>query len=171
MNTSQANKLKLVNSYSFPQESAPCHLVFADNSRLYLDLEISSELASMNFNPETGKLALLDKISTLSSDFKSPNEPAEIRLHSNGRFLYVKNRSEDAIVWFRVDEKGKLAKSIYPGLASRSFAFSPDEDYLVSADRPDNKIKVFHVDGQSGALEFVSDFNVPQPAFIAFATH
>ncbi len=87
--------MKLVNSYQFPEETAP--LVFANNERLYLDLEISSELASMEFNQETGELKLLDKISTLGPDFHGLNEPAEIRLHPNGRFVYVNNRGEDAI--------------------------------------------------------------------------
>lgn len=174
---SVADKLKLVNSFQFPEESAPRHLVFADDQRLYLDLEISSELASMEFNPRTGELKLLDKISTLGSDFHGPNEPAEIRLHPNGRFLYVNNRGEDAIAWYSIGEKGKLtrlgavklAKSIHPGLASRSFAFEPSGHYLVSADRPDNKIKIFNVNSENGTLSLISEFDVPQPAFLAFA--
>ncbi|UXY09840.1 lactonase family protein [Kosakonia sp. ML.JS2a] len=172
-----ADKLKLVNSYHFPEESAPRHLVFANDQRLYLDLEISSELASMEFNQETGELKLLDKISTLGPDFHGLNEPAEIRLHPNGRFVYVNNRGEDAIAWFSIGENGKLArlgsvklaKSIHPGLASRSFAFDPDGRYLVSADRPDNKIKVYEVNTVNGALSQRSEFSVPQPAFLAFA--
>lgn len=176
---SVAEKLKLVNSYQFPEESAPRHLVFADNQRLYLNLEISSELASMEFNPEIGSLTLLDKISTLGADFHGVNEPAEIRLHPNGRFLYVNNRGEDAIAWYSINEKGKLtrlgavklAKSIHPGLASRSFAFEPGGRYLVSADRPDNKIKIFNVNSETGELSFISDFSVPQPAFLTFVTN
>lgn len=171
------NNLKLVNSYQFPEETAPRHLVFANNERLYLDLEISSELASMEFNQDTGELKLLDKISTVGSDFHGLNEPAEIRLHPNGRFVYVNNRGEDAIAWYSIGENGKLArlgavklaKSIHPGLASRSFAFDPGGHYLVSADRPDNKIKVYEVNSENGELRKLSDFNIPQPAFLAFA--
>lgn len=172
-----SEKLHLINSYAFPPESAPRHLVFANNERLYLDLELSSELAAMEFNRENGELTLLDKISTLSNDFQGLNEPAEIRLHPNGRFLYVNNRGEDAIAWFAVDTQGKLArlgavklaKSIHPGLASRSFAFDASGNYLISADRPDDKIKIYRVNAETGALEFITDFAVPQPAFVAFA--
>lgn len=172
-----ADKLKLVNRYQFPAESAPRHLVFADNQRLYLDLEISSELVSMVFNPQTAELTLLDKISTLPLDYHGLNEPAEIRLHPNGRFIYVNNRGEDTLAWYSVGDKGKLArlgsvklaKSIHPGLASRSFAFDPSGRYLVSADRPDDKIKVYRVNAESGALSLLSEFAVPQPAFVAFA--
>lgn len=175
---SVGDKLKLVNSYQFPEESAPRHLVFADNQRLYLDLEISSELASMEFNPQTGGLKLLDKISTLAQGFHGLNEPAEIRLHPNGRFVYVNNRGEDAIAWYSIGEKGelkrlgsvKLAKSIHPGLASRSFDFEPNGRYMISADRPDNKIKVFNVNSENGALDLISESTLPQPAFVAFAT-
>ncbi|EAW4023946.1 lactonase family protein, partial [Salmonella enterica] len=63
----------------------------------------------------------------------------------------------------------KLAKSIHPGLASRSFAFDSTGQYLVSADRPDNKVKVYNVNADTGVLDFVSDFTLPQPAFIVFA--
>ncbi|HDU4640165.1 TPA: lactonase family protein [Klebsiella aerogenes] len=175
---SVGDKLTLVNSYQFPEESAPRHLVFADNQRLYLDLEISSELASMEFNPQTGSLKLLDKISTLDSGFHGLNEPAEIRLHPNHRFVYVNNRGEDTIAWYSIGGKGKLmrlgsvklAKSIHPGLASRSFAFEPNGRYMISADRPDNKIKVYSVNSDNGALTFISEFTVPQPAFLTFAT-
>ncbi|MFA8091434.1 lactonase family protein [Klebsiella oxytoca] len=175
---SVGDKLKLVNSYKFPEESAPRHLVFADNHRLYLDLEISSELASMEFNPQDGGLKLLDKISTVETGFHGLNEPAEIRLHPNGRFVYVNNRGEDAIAWYSIGDQGKLkrlgsvklAKSIHPGLASRSFAFEPNGRYMISADRPDNKIKVYSVNSENGALNFISDFTVPQPAFLAFAS-
>lgn len=174
-----ADKLKLISSYQFPAETAPRHLVFANNQRLYLDLEISSELASMDFDQNTGELKLLDKISTLNPDFHGLNEPAEIRLHPNGHFLYINNRGEDTIAWYSVGENGtlsrlgavKLAKSIHPGLASRSFAFDPSGRYLVSADRPDNKIKVYEANPESGALNQISEFNVPQPAFLAFATN
>ncbi|CAK8738815.1 6-phosphogluconolactonase [Sodalis praecaptivus] len=170
------DKLERVNRYAFPAESAPRHLVFADDRRLYLDLEISSEIASMASDPLTGELSLLDIISTLGEGFHGHNEPAEIRLHPNGRFVYVNNRGEDVIAWFGIGGKGeltrlcaaKLAKSIHPGLASRSFVFDPSGRYLLSADRPDNKVKVFNVDDKSGALQFISAFAVPQPAFLTF---
>lgn len=174
---SVTEKLNLVNSYKFPDESAPRHLVFADNKHLYLNLEISSELASMEFDTKTGELTLLDKISTLDNSYRGHNEPAEIRLHPNGRFIYVNNRGEDTIAWYSIDERAKLtrigavklAKSIHPGLASRSFAFDSTGQYLVSADRPDNKVKVYNVNADTGVLDFVSDFTLPQPAFIVFA--
>ncbi|HHR3745477.1 TPA: beta-propeller fold lactonase family protein [Salmonella enterica] len=54
-------------------------------------------------------------------------------------------------------------------MASRSFAFDSTGQYLVSADRPDNKVKVYNVNADTGVLDFVSDFTLPQPAFIVFA--
>ena len=39
----------------------------------------------MEFDPQNGGLKLIDKISTLDTDFHGLNEPG-IRLHPNGRF-------------------------------------------------------------------------------------
>ncbi|ROR15124.1 lactonase family protein [Erwinia sp. JUb26] len=170
--------LERVHSYPFPPETAPRHLEFAGGSRVYLTCEISSELASMNFDSATGQLELLDKIQTVSDTFGELNEPAEIRVHPNGRFIYLNNRGEDSLSWFSVTTEGKLlrlghvelAKSIHPGLAARSFTFSPDGDFLIVADRSDNSIKSYLVDSEDGSLKYQSSYNVPNPAFIEIIT-
>ncbi|WP_336749695.1 lactonase family protein [Pantoea vagans] len=171
-------KLELVSTYQFPAETAPRHLEFAGSDRIYLTCEISSELASMHFNSDNGQLELLDSVSTVGKDFNGLNEPAEIRIHPNGKFIYLNNRGEDSLAWFSTSWDGKLqrlgsvtlAKSIHPGLAARNFKFSPAGEYILVADRPDNSIKSYAVNGGDGSLTYRSAFNVPQPAYIEFVT-
>lgn len=168
------DKLELVNWYQFPEETAPRHLAFFGSSRVYLTLELSSEIASMDFDPITGELVLLDQTSTLVPEYLYPNEPADIRVHPNGKFVYLNNRGEDTLVWFSVSETGqlerkgsdKLAKSIHPGLAARSFTFTDDGRYIYLADRPANAVKIYSVDGDTGSVTLVNTVEVPQPAYV-----
>lgn len=171
-------KLKLVNRYKFPEVSAPRHLVFSGDKRFYLDLELSNQVASMNFNPENGNITLLDKVSAVPPGFKGYNEPAEIRLHPNKKYIYVNNRGSDDVSWFSVKPNGALewkgsiplAKSLNPGVAARSFAFAPDGTHIIVADRPDNKIKIYEVSAEDGSMKILNEASVAQPAFISFAS-
>lgn len=170
------SSLELVSTYQFPAETAPRHLEFSGANRVYMTCEISSELVSMSFDAVSGELVLLDRVSTVAADFSGLNEPAEIRIHPNGKFIYLNNRGEDSLAWFSVSANGKLerlghvklAKSIHPGLAARNFKFSPSGEYILVADRPDNCIKAYIVNSEDGSLNYKSEFKVPQPAYIEF---
>jgi 6-phosphogluconolactonase len=170
-------KLKLISITQMPPVTAPRHLAFdATTGLAFVTCEMSSELASFSFDEKTGKLKLRDKISTLPADFKTLNEPAEVRVHPKGGFVYVNNRGEDAVVWFSTNAEGKLkregsvslAKSIHPGLAARSFTFSPDGAFMLVADRPAHLLRSYGVDPISGALTALTEFPVPDPAYIEF---
>jgi 6-phosphogluconolactonase len=170
--------LTLATTYQFSPETGPRHLAFDLHSgRACLTLEFSSELASMDFDAETGALRLLDRVSTVAPDYTGLNEPAEVRVHPNGRFVYVNNRGEDAVVWFRVSANGALtrlgdaplAKSLHPGLAARSFAFDPTGSFMLLADRPANLVRSFAVNPDDGSLTQIAALMVPGPAFVAFA--
>ena len=167
--------LKEINSLKFPDVTGPRHLVFSETGELiYLTLEFSSEVATLIFDNKTGNLQLINRISTVSPTFKELNEPAEIRIHRTNKFLYVNNRGEDSIAWFHIDEDGlptrkgdfKLAKSIHPGLAARSFVITPDGKHLIFADRPANLIRVFSIDINDGSLLEIFVFNVLNPAYV-----
>lgn len=168
-----SKKLELVSSYAFAPETAPRHVAFnAKGDRLFVNLELASSVASMEFDQQTGALKLIDQVETVSQPARV-NEPAEIRIHPNGNTLYVNNRGEDAIVWFSISDQGKLSRqgalplaaSIHPGLAARSFMLSPDGHWLYLADRPADLVRVYQV-GQHGELQEVGSVPVSQPAYV-----
>lgn len=169
--------LEVASAYHMEAETAPRHAVFDPRTGLLLiSCELSSEVASFRLD-ERGVLSLLDRQSTLAPSFKGANEPAEIRVHPQGRYAYVNNRGEDTLAWFALAETGalmreghvQLAKSIHPGLAARSFAFDPTGAFLLVADRPADLVRSYRVDAGSGALEEVAALSVPDPAHICFA--
>ena len=170
--------LEIAHVYQMPEEMAPRHAAFcAKTGRLFVSCELSSEIVSFDFESMTGTLTLLDRQLTVDQAYVGLNEPAEIRVHPNGRFAYVNNRGEDSLAWFGIGEDGKLArrghvvlaKSIHPGLAARSFVFSPAGDFMLFADRPAHKVRAYAVNEDSGEVNQVAEFSVPDPAFICFA--
>ena len=169
-------QLQFVSTLQFAPQSGPRHLAFDPVSGLaYATLEFSSELASLRFDSATGALVRLDAVSTLEQPCGRCNEPAEVRVHPVGGFVYVNNRGEDTLAWFRSDGEGRLtrlgsvplAPSIHPGLAARSFTFAPDGSFVLVADRPAHLIRSFRVCADTGALGAVGEIALFDPAFIA----
>lgn len=172
------NKLEIVSKYQLPAETGPRHVAFDPASgRAFITFEFSSEIASFDFDANTGGLRLIDKQPTVGHSYQGPNEPAEVRVHPNGEFVYVNNRGEDSVAWFRINSDGKLsllgqiplARSIHPGLATRSFAFEPTGTFLLVADRPADLIHSYAVNSENGSLQPLAKASIPNPAFIAFA--
>lgn len=171
------DQLEKVFQLQFETQTGPRHLAFDPVSGLaFATLEFSSELASFRFDPATATLTRLDTVSTLGGPCDRCNEPAEVRVHPGGGFVYVNNRGEDSLAWFSIDGQGiltrcgavALAPSIHPGLAARSFAFAPAGNFLLVADRPADLVRSYEVCPQTGALSAIAQVNVPDPAFVVF---
>ncbi|SPB18189.1 3-carboxymuconate cyclase [Caballeronia novacaledonica] len=173
-----SSELVEVSSFRFEDEIGPRHVAFdASTGRAFVTCEFSSELASFDFDAATGRLILLDRVSTVADAHSGLNEPADVRVHPDGKFVYVNNRGEDSVAWFEVTPTGRLtrrghvsiSKSIHPGLAARSFAFDPSGSFMLVADRPANLVRSYSVDRETGNLQALSDASVRDPAFIEFA--
>ncbi|MFQ8432383.1 lactonase family protein [Amaricoccus sp. W119] len=175
---SVADRLTLVNSFRMPDQTGPRHIVFdPSGDRFYATLEFASGIASFSFDRANGAIALIDRKSSVAAEFEGLNEPADLRLHPNGGFVYVNNRGEDSLAWFSIAEGGQLrreghvplAKSVHPGLAARSFAFDPAGSFVLVADRPANAVLAYRVDPRTGGLTRIGETPVSSPAFVAFA--
>ena len=171
-------RLVSVSSFKFPEQIGPRHAAFDPvTGRMYVTCEFSSELASFDFDAVRGELRLVHKTSTIAANYTGHNEPAEVRSHPHGGFVYVNNRGEDSIAWFRVDKGGRLtraghvsiSKSIHPGLATRSFVFASSGEFILVADRPGNLIRSYAVNRADGSLEPIGEASISDPAYITFA--
>jgi 6-phosphogluconolactonase len=170
--------LELASVYPFPEQTGPRHIAFDPVSgHAFVTCEFSSELASMAFDPSSGKLRLLDRQPTVERTYQGLNEPADVRVHPDGTLVYVNNRGEDSVAWFRVGPDGALSRlghvaisrSVHPGLAARSFAFDPSGSFLLVADRPAGLVRSYAVDAGTGDLRPLTEAAVSNPAFIVFA--
>ena len=170
--------LELEFTHRFEDEVGPRHLAFDSRTgRAFVTCEFSSELASFDFDAVSGKLRLLDRVPTVASGYQNRNEPAEVRVHPGGDFVYVNNRGEDTLAWFHVNHNGHirrighvpLGRSVHPGLAARSFAFDPAGAFLLVADRPAGLVRSFAVDAEDRELRPLTTVAVAEPSFVAFA--
>jgi len=177
LETTPRNRLVPVHAYRMPAQTAPRHLAFDTAGRVLVTCELSSELACLGFDAATGELELLATASTVAAEHTGLNEPAEVRVHPGGRFVYVNNRGEDSLAWFRIGAAGDLTRlghvplhpSIHPGVAARSFTFDPTGAFVLVADRPANLVRSFAVDPVNGDLSPLTEIGVGAPAFIVFA--
>ncbi|MDH1932194.1 beta-propeller fold lactonase family protein [Pseudomonas plecoglossicida] len=168
---------KLLSVCQFEAETAPRHITFSSPTRAYLTLELSSEIVALDFDVGSAELRVLSRCSTVADGFTGRNEPAEVRVHPNGRFVYVNNRGEDSLAWFEIFADGRLrragavrlARSIHPGLAARSFAFAPCGEFMLVADRPGHQIRSYAVSPESGGLALLAEVQIPDPVYIEFA--
>lgn len=163
--------------YQFGVYSGARHIAFDPiTGRMYITLEFSSELASFDFNTETGELHEIDRISTVAPDFVGRNEPATLRVNPKGKYIYVNNRGEDTIITVEVDADGRLTrkyafqlgKSVDPGIATRQLELTPDAKYLFVPERPAYVVRVLAVN-EDGTLTDVATTPIDNPVYVCFA--
>ena len=153
----------------------PRHAKFsADGKFLHVLNELSCSVSTYACDPTTGELTFQQTIPTLPADFKGENTCAEIRLSSDGCFVYASNRGHDSLAVFSRDlTKGTLTLvEIVPcgGKHPRNFNLTPDGRWLVCASRDTNNLVSFRIDEKSGRLTPSGHaVTIPQPVCVLFA--
>lgn len=172
------DKLVLASIYQCPLGTGPRHCAFDKKGRMYMTSEFSSEIWAFNLCTETGVLTFIDKQSTVADGFSGRNELATIQVHPNGKLVYVNNRGEDTIVCFNISDDGKLKKASSlpvgkcpadPKDAVRDMKLSPDGAFLLVPVRPDDVLRSYAVDQNTGVLTAITDVPVENPVFICWA--
>ena len=141
-----------------PPGSGPRHSKFSPDGRFfYVADEMGGTVCVYAYDSSRGALTLQQTIATLPADFTGLSTVAEIRVHPNGKFVYVSNRGHDSIAVFARDPaRGSLIRvEIVPcgGKHPRNFALSPDGDWLLCANRDTDNVVVFRVDSNTGRLK------------------
>jgi 6-phosphogluconolactonase len=144
----------------FPAGYGPRHMdVDMTSGRGYVNGELSSEIAWLNFNQADQRYDLAQIYPTLGNADKEPaNNTSEVRLHPNGKFIYVGNRGHDSISVFAVDaESGALSpveREAVRGIWPRNFNISPAGHWMIVAGQFSDSLTVFSIDESSGELTF-----------------
>ena len=132
----------------------PRHLVFnGRGDRAYLISEVGDLLTTFAYSE-----GRLEHLSSIPAYDGGGHGSGDIHLSPDGRFLFTSHRlKKDGIALFRVDGGDGLPEpaGYFPtGRHPRNFAISPDGRYLLCACRDDNRIEIYAVDPDSGALSF-----------------
>lgn len=132
------------------------HMVFHPNGNYaFVFSELTSEVFSFKKSGE--KMELIQSISSLPDEVKTTPAGAAIKIHPNGKYLYVSNRGYNSISIYKFDretEKLTLVSNINSGgKTPRDFNIDPLGNWLLVANQDSDNIMVFKVNQDDGLLK------------------
>jgi 6-phosphogluconolactonase len=145
------------------EKAGPRHLAFHPTQDLaFTSDEQGSSITTYRFDPSTG-LKPVQTLSTLPKDFDGQNSTAEVKVHPNGKFVWVSNRGHDSLAGFAIDAgTGKLSAlgQTPTEKTPRSFDIEPDGRFVLGAGEGSGKLAVFRVDLDTGQLSRLHTYDV-----------
>jgi 6-phosphogluconolactonase len=157
-----------------PPGSGPRHLAFGSSGQfVYLLTEMSAEIMVLRWDATQGHLTLVQSLPISTASFQGVKSGAELAVSHDGRFVYVEDRGENAIVVYRISpDSGELSlvQRISSG-GDKPWGFGIDASgkWLLVANQRSGKVTVFSIDTTSG---MVSDTGksaaVASPTSVAF---
>ncbi len=139
--------------------AGPRHLSFRpDGEYAYSAEELTSTVAVLRVDKNTGALKQIQRISMLPDDFEGSNTAADIHVSPDGKFLYASNRGHESIVIFVIDEStGALSLAGHEstiGEHPRNFMIDESGELVFIANRDSNHIVVFRRNPRTGLLDY-----------------
>lgn len=153
--------------------AGPRHLTFhPDGTRAYVVNEINGSLTVYRHDPVSGHLTEGASYPAIPGDFTGENLSAEVRVHPNGRFVYVSNRGPDTLAGFAIGDGDRLSpvQTIASGGAHpRYFVIDPTGRWLLCSNRLSDSVTVFALNPSSGRLTRTAHpLTVPTPLGLVF---
>jgi 6-phosphogluconolactonase len=152
----------------------PRHFVLRPDGKFaYVISEMGHTVTVLSTDLSTGKLQVLQTITTLPKDFTGRNDDAEIQIHPTGKFLYASNRGDDSIAIYAIDKsKGTLIQigSVHTGgKEPRSFEIDPTGTMLFAENQKSDTIVLFRINQKTGQLTPTGKvLDVPSPVCLKF---
>jgi 6-phosphogluconolactonase len=144
------------------EKAGPRHIAFHPTLSLaFTSNETGSSITAYRYETETG-LTPVQTLSTLPADFTATNTTADVKVHPNGKFVWVSNRGHDSLAGFAIGDAGKLTAlgQTPTEQTPRSFEIEPEGRYLFGAGEGSGRLAVFKVDGETGKLTRLQTLDV-----------
>ncbi len=153
--------------------AGPRHMAFhPENRSVYVINELNSTITRLEFYKESGKVTVLESLSTLPPGWEGENYCADIHIHPSGKFLYASNRGHNSIAIFEIMRGGRLNPKGHEGVRGkwpRNFSIDPRGNRLIVANQQSDNIVVFDIDPETGELHFTGkELQVRRPVCIKF---
>jgi len=137
--------------------AGPRHLAFhPDGKFVYVVNELQSSITTFTYDASRGALQKLATVTTLPKGFSGSNDAAEIKVHPNGKFLFVSNRGHDSIAVFSIDSHTGFLTLVdhfsTQGKTPRNIEINPTGKLLFVANQDTNNIVVFRIGPNDGRL-------------------
>jgi 6-phosphogluconolactonase len=142
----------LANIIPMPKDVGPRHAIYsADEAYLYVITEYSNEI----FVYENETRELLQRISTLRSEYRGISNCSTLCTSKDGKYLYAANRGADTITQFSVTSGGRLnflQDYSCGGKHPRHMILTKKGDLLIICNQHSNHVVAYIVEEVSGRL-------------------
>ena len=150
----------------------PRHMVVHPSGKfLFVINELDASLTALAID-KNGVLSEIQSVPTLPATFNGTNTAAAIRLHPNGKFLYVSNRGYNGITGFQINTDGTLTQvdtQTQSISMPRDFNIDPSGNFLIVANMDTDNLTVYRLDSKTGQLTFqAKSIAVSKPTCIVF---
>ena len=151
--------------------AGPRHLAFhPDGQMAYVLNELDSTISVFAYDPPSGKLSILQTVSTLPQDFDGKSAAAQILVHHRAGVLYASNRGHDNIAIFAIAPDGRLRLQDHVpsgGERPHNFTVDPTANIMLVANQRSNRLSAFTVDAHTGALTPTAHaLEIPSPVCV-----
>ncbi|MBX3413161.1 MAG: lactonase family protein [Pirellulales bacterium] len=162
-------------SVATPPGGGPRHFAFHPSGKFaFANNEMGSSVTAYSYDAASGTLQELNTVTTLPAGASAEgNSTAEIRVHPNGRFVYVSNRGHNSLAIFEVDaSSGRLSPRGHAssgGKIPRNFNLDPSGKFLLAANQDSDNVVVYRVDAETGQLTPTgAEIEVTAPVCVRF---
>lgn len=159
-----------------PAGGGPRHMAFAPTAPFaYANNEMALTVTALSLEASHGTLTPRQTLSSLPEGVPTAGSgSAAIRLHPNGKWLYVANRGHDSITQYGVGSDGQLTwidNVPHVPTFPRDFTLDPSGKFIVVAGQKGNGISTYKINPQSGKLTPAADsITVSAPVAVLFGT-
>lgn len=164
----------LVDELALGAGAGPRHLAFHPKQAVgFVVGELDSTIVTLGVDPVDGRLTRLHATTTLPIDFAGESIAAEVRVHPNGRSVYVSNRGHDSIAVFGfagMDQPLEPLGHVPSGGATpRNFAVHPSGRALLVANQDSHSIVLFEIDPSTAMPRQLDvSYGVSEPTCLTF---
>jgi 6-phosphogluconolactonase len=147
----------------------PRHMVFNKEGTIaYVINELTANIGVLQY--AQGKLKEVAVYSSLPDDFMDKPSASAIRMHPNGKFLYVGNRGLEAITVFKVNgsELEVVHIQYTYGEELREFNLTPDGLWLIACHQNSHDTVVYQTIDTGELVERYRTKDIKSPSCIVF---
>ncbi|MDA0840352.1 MAG: lactonase family protein [Planctomycetota bacterium] len=138
------------------ENTGPRHFCFHPTlGVVYFVNEKGNNVTVCDLDSSTGKLTVVQYISTLPEGAEVESYTADIHITADAKFLYASNRGHDSLARYSVDESGRLSfLGATPTEAwPRGFRVDPTGAFLFCAGEKSDQIASYRLDSETGGLD------------------
>jgi 6-phosphogluconolactonase len=157
-----------------PKGSGPRHIAInADDTVAYINGELDMTVNVVSLDLKAGQFQVVQSLSTVPEGKPMKGySTAEVRIHPNGKFVYVSNRGQNSIAAFAVQPGGKLKPIGYITgdiKTPRNFNIDPTGQWMLIANQDGDSVQVYKLDPATGLGQATDNkVRVAKPVCVKF---